>query len=293
MCSETSEISEATKRWSKQCSQAHLYPMAAGGKRVRPLLLLLTAHSLGGKEAMALAKWPAMALECVHTYSLVHDDLPCMDNDDLRRGRPTTHKVYGDAKALLVGDGLLTGAFACLAQIPADHGPLLQACIARLSKAAGAQGMVLGQWMDLSAAADSDNVTWDDVSLLHRLKTGELFAASFVLGAMCANALNQKTLSENCNQWAEIGYKIGLAFQIIDDVLDETRPSSILGKTAGKDATQNKLTATRLLGLKPATELAHSLSSEAAVTLNKLLPAENDATSLLKSFVNQLLERKF
>lgn len=282
-----------TDAWQRECITAHAYPIAAGGKRVRPLLLLLTANSLAGEGALSLAKWPAVALECVHTYSLVHDDLPCMDNDDLRRGQPTTHKVYGDAKALLVGDGLLTGAFACLANLPPEHGQLLQACVSRLAKAAGAQGMVLGQWMDLTATATSDMVAWDDVARLHHLKTGELFAASFVMGAMCAQSLKQKPLSENSEQWAEIGYKIGLAFQIIDDVLDETKPSSTLGKTAGKDAAQHKLTAVKLLGLQQASALAQKLSTEAAVTLNKLLPVDTDTTILLKTFVNQLLERKF
>lgn len=220
--------------------EAMRYSLEAGGKRVRPILCLLAAEAVGGTAAQALPG--ALALEYIHTYSLIHDDLPAMDDDDLRRGRPTNHKVYGEGHAILAGDGLLTEAFGVLAT--ADLDPVRRAqALALLAEGAGWRGMVGGQALDLEgetlAAYDLDHLR-----LIHRLKTGALLRTSLEIGAVLGGAAPEEQAALRA-----YGEAIGLAFQIQDDILDATATEADLGKRAGKDAGRGKITYPSLLGL--------------------------------------------
>jgi geranylgeranyl pyrophosphate synthase len=238
------------------------YALLGGGKRVRPLLALATADAILGSEpeTLRLAMPAACALELIHTYSLVHDDLPAMDDDDLRRGRPTTHIRFGQGQAILVGDGLLTEAFAWLAREPDDAHPAIVArklqTIGVIASAAGATGMVGGQAIDLDAARPHDGAprpTFDAAALadMHARKTGALIEAAAVAGATLAGA-DAATI----RAVGVFGREIGLAFQIVDDVLDVEGTSADLGKTAGKDAAAGKPTYPALFGLERSKALA-------------------------------------
>jgi geranylgeranyl diphosphate synthase type II len=249
------------------------YALLAGGKRVRPLLALAAAEAVLGSEAesLRLAMPAACALELIHTYSLVHDDLPAMDDDDLRRGRPTTHVRFGEGQAILVGDGLLTEAFAWLAREPDDPRPAIVArklqTIGVIATAAGATGMVGGQAIDLDAARPHDGAarpTFDAATLtdMHARKTGALIAAAAVAGATMAGA-DARTLAAV----ATFGREIGLAFQIVDDVLDVEGTSAALGKTAGKDAAAGKPTYPSLFGLDRSKALAAEARTRARAAL--------------------------
>jgi geranylgeranyl pyrophosphate synthase len=249
------------------------YALLGGGKRVRPLLALATADAIVGSEAEAcrLTMPAACALELIHTYSLVHDDLPAMDDDDLRRGRPTTHIRFGQGQAILVGDGLLTEAFAWLAREPADVHPGIAArklqAIAIVATAAGAVGMVGGQAIDLDAARPHDGTprpTFDAATLadMHARKTGALIEAAALAGAVMAGA-DAATL----DAVGVFGREIGLAFQIVDDVLDVEGTSADLGKTAGKDAAAGKPTYPSLFGLERSKALAAEARARARAAL--------------------------
>lgn len=267
------------QEYQKEIQEAHSYPLLAGGKRIRPLLTLLMACSLAGEEALHTATPSALAVELIHTYTLVHDDLPCMDNDDLRRGRPTTHKVYGEAKGLLVGDGLLSYAFTLLCQTnwPMENMNFTKEIVETLSAASNPGGVIWGQWLDLSFTGISQT-TWEQMELVHNYKTGVLIGASLELGLLCAlshceekpSQSKLQTLREKAKQ---AGLFIGLAFQIIDDILDSTQTTAQLGKTAGKDETQNKFTAIKLLGLEKC-ELLSAEYSKRALGLLKELASE-------------------
>lgn len=264
-------------------AEAYQYPLLAGGKRIRPLLLLLCAGAIGGEKAVHQARQAALAIECVHTYSLVHDDLPCMDNDDLRRGRPTTHKVYGEAKGLLIGDALLTEAFHILATIPCKKTEYLQALVQELSLCSGAKGMVMGQWLDISLTGKTQ-LSWHDIEQIHRNKTGKLLGCCFALGSICAlNTLNTEISSADLQKFKatmkSVGELVGVSFQIIDDILDATQNSHTLGKTAGKDLEQQKFTAVSLLGIKEAELLAQQLTSQAYTLLTTMLNSSNHLNS--------------
>lgn len=235
------------------------YSLMAGGKRVRPVLLLETARMCGGSVEQALPF--ACAVEMVHTYSLIHDDLPCMDDDDLRRGKPTNHKVYGEATAVLAGDALLTGAFeVMLAQtgsLPADRVAAAAACLA---KAAGSQGMVGGQVLDM--AGEGYTLSAEELGELYALKTGALFTAAAEMGGLLAGA-------EQEAQRAVRGYaqKIGLAFQIQDDILDVEGDEAVLGKDVGSDARSEKNTYVTLKGLDACRDLVQELTRQALADL--------------------------
>ena len=242
------------------------YSLLAGGKRLRPLLALAAAEAVAERQqtptdAATTAALPcACALEMIHTYSLVHDDLPAMDNDVLRRGRPTAHVVYGDGMAILAGDGLLTEAFALLAreprEVPGLEGAALAerkiAAIRLIAEAAGAEGMVGGQAIDLRAAtpgaAALDAASLED---MHARKTGALIRAAALGGAAMAGASE-----ELCRAVSEYASRVGLAFQIVDDILDVEGASADLGKTAGKDAAAGKPTYPSLYGLDRSRQLA-------------------------------------
>lgn len=245
--------------------EAMRYSTLGGGKRVRPTLCLLAAEAAGGEKGRARALAAACALECIHVYSLVHDDLPAMDDDDLRRGRPTNHKVYGDAMAILVGDGLQARAFEILAESYADDPALLADLVRELAFAAGSRGMVGGQAIDINSA----KMPRDEKELegLHRLKTGALLRASVLMGARAGGLAKSDARFEALDRFARA---TGLAFQVADDIIDSTQPSEKLGKTAGKDAAQGKLTYVTLLGVEGARKKAKLLEQEAHQALAPL-----------------------
>lgn len=229
--------------------QAMRHSLFAGGKRIRPLLALGTAMAISGEANGAVVRC-ACALELVHTYSLIHDDLPALDNDDFRRGKPTCHKVYGEAMAILAGDALLTRAFQLLATegaIPADR---RIAIIAELSTAAGTvDGMIGGQVADLEAEGQA--ISADELRYIHRSKTGALIGAAVQIGALAAGATDAQLAALEA-----YGRHAGIAFQIVDDILDVTATTAQLGKTAGKDVAQDKATYPALFGLEASREHA-------------------------------------
>lgn len=251
------------------------YSLLAGGKRLRPAMCRAACEAVGGSAEAALA--PAVALELIHTYSLIHDDLPCMDDDALRRGRPTNHIVYGEAAAVLAGDGLLTRAFRVLgeAELPADAVATLTAILAR---AAGADGMVGGQVLDLEAEGSKD-VDLARLRYIHEHKTGALIAAACEMGGVAAGAS-----ADDREALHGFGARVGLAFQIVDDVLDETSSAGELGKEARKDRERGKATYPALLGLKRSRDWARELIGEAVESTEAWGPAA-DSLRALAQFV--------
>jgi len=253
---------------SRPLFEAMRYMVLGGGKRLRPALVILAAEACGGPAEAAMPA--ACAVEMVHTYSLIHDDLPAMDDDDLRRGRPSCHKRFGEAMAILAGDALLTEAFGVLAREVADPATSRQMA-AELASAAGAVGMVGGQVADLEAerTRSRDPRLLD---LIHRRKTAALIAASAVLGALAADASEHLVRSLR-----EYGGHLGLAFQIADDILDASATTADLGKTAGKDAAAGKLTYVTLYGLESARRRA---LAEADRAVDALAPFGHSADPL-------------
>lgn len=238
--------------------QAMRYAALGGGKRVRPLLVH-AAGAVSGAGADALDV-PAAAVEMIHAYSLVHDDMPCMDDDDLRRGRPTVHKAYDEATALLVGDALQTQAFAVLASAGDIDALVRLSLVVELAVASGSTGMAGGQAIDLESVGVA--LTRDALETMHRKKTGALLRASVRMGALCGG-LPAAALAQ-LDQYAAA---VGLAFQVVDDILDVTADTATLGKTAGKDAAHDKPTYVSLMGLDAARALAASLREEAHAAL--------------------------
>jgi geranylgeranyl diphosphate synthase, type II len=234
--------------------EAMRYSVFAGGKRLRPILCLETARIFESNVTPALH--PACAIEFIHTYSLIHDDLPALDNDDLRRGKPTCHKQFGEAIAILAGDALLTLAFETLALAPAGADRRV-AMIGEISGAAGTvKGMVGGQVADLEA--EGKRVSPEMLEYIHRSKTAALIRASVTAGAFCAGAPAQEV-----DRLRRFGETIGWAFQVTDDILDIEESSAVLGKTAGKDIAQEKATYPAVFGLKRSHEIAKELATEA------------------------------
>lgn len=238
------------------------YAVLDGGKRLRPLLVLAAAQAVGGAHAAALRA--AVAVELIHAYSLVHDDMPCMDNDLLRRGKPTVHVQFGEAQALLAGDAMQALAFEILT--PDDEPalpPALQARLVQLlARASGQQGMAGGQAIDLASVGKAlDEATLRD---MHRRKTGALLQASVLMGAACG-----ATQAGAWDALSEYGAALGLAFQVVDDILDVTQASEVLGKTAGKDQDANKPTYVTMLGLDAARQYANDLHSQALSALTR------------------------
>ena len=234
----------------------------AGGKRLRPVIVLEFCRLCGGDIEKALPF--ACALEMIHTYSLIHDDLPCMDNDDLRRGRPTCHKAFDEATAVLAGDGLLTAAFetaSAAKDVPAET---IVRCIRILGENAGMNGMIGGQVLDMGA--EHRKISLDELRLLQKLKTGCLLRAACELGCAAAGATDEDTLTRA----RAYGEKLGLAFQIEDDILDIEGDAATLGKSIGKDAASEKSTFPSLLGLEECRELAEKLTEEAVNAVKPL-----------------------
>ena len=258
------------------------YAVLDGGKRLRALLVLAASEAVHGNPDAALRA--ACAVELIHAYSLVHDDLPCMDDDVRRRGKPTVHVKFGEAQALLAGDALQALAFECLLPEGPAVPAAMQAALARLlARAAGAQGMAGGQAIDLASVGKP--LTESQLRHMHQLKTGALLQASVVMGAACApQALGGRTQAA----LHDYGAALGLAFQVVDDILDVTADSAALGKTAGKDAQADKPTYVSLLGLAPARALAERLRQQAQDALGASgLPD----VAALRALADQVVQR--
>lgn len=234
--------------------KAMRYSLFAGGKRIRPALTLAAAEACGGERDAALPA--ACAVECIHTYSLVHDDLPAMDNDDFRRGKPTNHKVFGEGVAILAGDALLTVAFEILAQAAPTRRYSAAAQIRELAEASGSLQLIAGQVADLEA--EGRRLTVPHLRYIHERKTSALLRAAVRLGGMSANCSPAQLAA-----LSDFGYYVGLAFQVIDDILDVTQTSEALGKTAGKDAQAEKATYPSILGLERSRKVAADLTKRA------------------------------
>ena len=234
------------------------YSVFAGGKRIRPILCLEAARIF--TQELTPAMYPACALEFIHTYSLIHDDLPALDNDDLRRGKPTCHKKFGEATAILAGDALLTLAFQIIGQIPTVADRIIP-ILEEISAAAGTlKGMVGGQVADLES--EGQRVEPQTLEFIHRSKTAALIRASVAAGALCAGAE-----SEDVSRLRRFGELIGWAFQVTDDILDVEESSTALGKTAGKDIAQQKATYPAVYGIARSHEIAENLAHEAIAEL--------------------------
>ena len=239
--------------------KAMRYSVFAGGKRLRPVLSLAAAEACGEDPEAALPM--ACAVECIHTYSLIHDDLPCMDDDDLRRGKPTSHKVYGEGIAVLAGDALLTVAFEILAAAPPTPRYPASEMIAELAEAAGSRRLIAGQVMDLES--EGKPATRRQLEAIHSNKTAALLTAALRLGGMSANATPRRL-----DALTRFGRALGLAFQIIDDILDVTQSSEKLGKSAGKDVAAAKATYPSVIGLEESRREAARLTSAAGNALS-------------------------
>jgi geranylgeranyl pyrophosphate synthase len=265
---------------SARLHEAMRYSMMAGGKRLRPVLVL-AAWRLFDTPGKADPFGAAVAVECVHTYSLVHDDLPCMDNDDLRRGRPTAHRAFDEATALLAGDALLTRAFAILGEAYAGTPALAAGLVRELADAAGSRRLVGGQMEDL-LAEHTPGTGPDLLQFIHLNKTAAMIEASLVMGGLCAGAPGGSVETLRA-----AGRDLGLAFQIVDDILDATSDTSTLGKTAGKDAKAGKATYVSVHGLDAARRIARERSDSAVSTLHGL-PGD---TGFLRRLTSDLTAR--
>ena len=269
-------------------SQAMRFAVLDGGKRLRPLLVLAAAESvnLGStadtEQASQAALRAACAVELIHAYSLVHDDMPCMDNDILRRGKPTVHVKFGEAQALLAGDALQALAFELLTPAPDVVDTAVQATLCRiLALSAGCHGMAGGQAIDLASVGKL--LAIDELHTMHRLKTGALLQASVMMGAACGTVSPAAELALQ-----EYGAAIGLAFQVVDDVLDVTADTATLGKTAGKDAEQDKPTFVSLLGLAASKAYAETLLQQALAALAR---TELRNTRALQALAHMVVNR--
>lgn len=260
--------------------EAMRYAVFAGGKRLRPVLCIAAAEACGVDKHDALA--PACAVELMHTYSLVHDDLPAMDDDDLRRGRPTCHKVYGEGMAVLCGDALLTEAFAVLCRAPATKRYSTRDYIAELAETGGSRKLIGGQVMDLEG--EGKKLTKRDLVRIHEAKTAALLTSSLRLGAMTANATPAKL-----DALTDFGRNLGLAFQVIDDILDVTQSTEVLGKTAGKDQAVEKTTYPSVIGLDASRMEAAKLTKAAMAALKPL----GKKAARLEQIAAHLLQRDY
>jgi farnesyl diphosphate synthase len=278
-------VEQALDAWVTADAPASLgaamrYAVLDGGKRLRPLLVCAASDAVGGDPAAAMRA--ACAVELIHAYSLVHDDLPSMDNDVLRRGKPTVHVAFGEACALLAGDALQALAFELLTPDDGSVAPPVQACLCRLlALAAGHAGMAGGQAIDLASVAR--RLSRDELQHMHRLKTGALLQGSVLMGAACGRADGRALTA-----LTSYGAALGLAFQVVDDCLDVTSDSATLGKTAGKDAAQDKPTYVSLMGLAEAQTYAQSLLNEAQQALADSGLADIGA---LRALANRVVNR--
>ena len=257
--------------------RAMRYSIFAGGKRMRPALTLAAAEACGGKVADALPL--ACAVECIHTYSLIHDDLPAMDNDDFRRGKPTNHKVFGEGIAVLAGDALLTQAFEITAQAHGWKRYPHQTLVLELARASGSLQLIAGQVADLEG--EGKKISAPELKYIHERKTSALLCCSVRLGGMSANCS-----AAQLQALTDFGYNVGLAFQIIDDILDITQTSEQLGKTAGKDTKAQKATYPSIVGLEKSRSIARKLTSNAFSAL-KIFKGKAEALEALATYLLQ------
>lgn len=288
MTSQLALVEQSLSQWVPADAPAGLgesmrYAVLDGGKRLRPLLVLGACEAAGGHEPAALRA--ACAVELIHAYSLVHDDMPCMDNDVLRRGKPTVHVQFGEALALLAGDALQALAFELLTPGDGSVPPAMQADLCRLlAGAAGGNGMAGGQAIDLASVGRP--LSEPELRGMHKLKTGRLLQASVMMGAACARTPVPPSAQAAL---ADYGAAIGLAFQVVDDILDVTADSAVLGKTAGKDAAADKPTYVSLMGLERSQALADELLAEAH---RALLESGLPSVSRLRALADLVVKRK-
>src|ERR1700677_2072381 len=259
--------------------KAMRYSIFVGGKRLRPILCLAAAEACGGQPANGLPH--ACAVECIHTYSLIHDDLPCMDDDDFRRGQPTSHKVFGEGVAVLAGDALLTVAFEILARSRETSRYKMPALIKELAVASGSLWLIGGQVADLEG--EGKKLGGNELKFIHGAKTAALLTTSIRLGAMSANAAHAKL-----RDLTQFGQALGLAFQVIDDILDVTQTSEKLGKSAGKDVAAQKATYPAVFGLEKSRREARRLTQAARAAVKPF--GKNSAPLLALS--DYLLKRE-
>jgi geranylgeranyl diphosphate synthase type II len=259
--------------------RAMRYSLFAGGKRMRPALTLAAAEACGGKveDAMPLA----CAVECIHTYSLIHDDLPAMDNDDFRRGKPTNHKVFGEGIAVLAGDALLTQSFEITARAKGWRRYPHQTLVLEIARAAGSLQLIAGQVADLEG--EGKKISADELKYIHERKTSALLCCSVRLGGMSANCSESQLQA-----LTSFGYNVGLAFQIIDDILDVTQTTEQLGKTAGKDTRAQKATYPSIVGLEKSRDIALQLTNKAFNAL-RIFKGKSEA---LEALADYLLRRQ-
>lgn len=260
--------------------KAMRYSLFAGGKRLRPILCMAAAEACGGEPSKAIPA--SCAVECIHTYSLIHDDLPCMDNDDFRRGKPTSHKVFGEGVAVLAGDALLTIAFEILAHAEGSARYKIPALIKELSSASGSHWLIGGQVADLEG--EGEKINGPQLKFIHQAKTAALLTASIRLGAMSANATEAKLANLTA-----FGQNLGLAFQVIDDILDVTQTSEKLGKSAGKDVAAQKATYPAIFGLEKSRKEANRLTEAALAALEPF----GAKAAILRSIADYLLQRDY
>ena len=256
------------------------YSLEAGGKRIRPVLVYAFCEACGGNTELAAA--PAAAIEMIHTCSLIHDDLPAMDNDDYRRGKPSCHKAFGEAMAILAGDALTVLPFAVVADDDKLSADQKVAIISKLALAVGRDGMIGGQVIDIQNETRTD-VDEANLRNMYRHKTGELIAVSCAMGCICAGVDDNNKIKAAM----DYGYKLGLAFQIIDDILDVTSTTEELGKPVGSDEELNKTTFVTIHGVEKAREIAAGITDEAMLLLETF-----DNSNFLKELTEMLLKRK-
>jgi farnesyl diphosphate synthase len=279
------QVEQALEAWLPLDAPAGLgeamrYAVLGGGKRLRPLLVLAASESLGGHAGAAMRA--ACAVELIHAYSLVHDDMPCMDNDVLRRGKATAHVKFGQASALLAGDALQAFAFELLTPQDGSVSAAIQAKLcALLARAAGQAGMAGGQAIDLASVGKA--LTERELKKMHELKTGALLQASVMMGAACAQAAAEQTQA-----LFTYGHATGLAFQVVDDILDVTADSATLGKTAGKDAQSGKPTYVSILGLERSNAYAQDLYEQAISALHN---SPLQGTHALRALADMVVQR--
>lgn len=284
---QTRAVDAALNRWvppesepPQNIHKAMRYSLFAGGKRIRPILCISAACAV--RENLPGTEDAACSLELIHTYSLIHDDLPALDNDDLRRGRPTCHKVFGEAMAILAGDALLTLAFQVLSRLPDASAETRMRLVMELATASGTvRGMIGGQVHDIEG--ENQPPTAELLESIHRAKTGALLRASLRMGALYAGAdlAQYEALSR-------FGEHVGLAFQIVDDILDVEQPSEALGKTAGKDAAQGKITFPAVYGL----DASHRMAQEQLAAAHDALQPFGTRARWLHSLADLIVHRK-
>ncbi|MDZ4991591.1 polyprenyl synthetase family protein [Clostridium perfringens] len=269
------------REYNKVLYDSMAYSINVGGKRVRPILMILAYYIYKSDYKKVLS--PAMAIEMIHTYSLIHDDLPCMDNDDLRRGKPTNHKVFGEAIAVLAGDALLNEAMKVLVDYSLEEGRDALRATKIIADAAGSDGMIGGQIVDI-INEEKEEISLDELNYMHLKKTGELIKASIMAGAVLAGASDK-----DIKKLEEFGYKLGLAFQIKDDILDVVGNTEDLGKNVHKDQDCNKNNYITIFGLEECKDKCVNLTEECIDILSSI----EGHTEPLKALTMMLLERKF